>query len=181
MRLHNLAFVDTETTGLDSKKHEIIEIGVVIVSQDFSDPSILNLVEEFDIKIKPERISDADPQALKINHYDPSQWKEAITLSEAMKIFSEKTKDTIMVCHNTPFDASFLSEAFNKTGIKNQMHYHTLDTISIAYAKLSNQKDVDKFSLRVLSEHFGIENKKSHSALSDAKTTFLLYKKLMEM
>lgn len=36
MKKHNLAFVDTETTGLDFDKHEIISIGCVIASQDWS-------------------------------------------------------------------------------------------------------------------------------------------------
>ena len=28
MKIHNLAFIDTETTGTDPKKHEIIELAV---------------------------------------------------------------------------------------------------------------------------------------------------------
>ncbi|MEZ4114453.1 MAG: exonuclease domain-containing protein [Candidatus Paceibacterota bacterium] len=33
MKKHNLAFVDIETTGFDPDKHEMIEIGIVIVKQ----------------------------------------------------------------------------------------------------------------------------------------------------
>ena len=33
MKIHNLAFIDTETTGTNPEKHEIIELAVVIVRQ----------------------------------------------------------------------------------------------------------------------------------------------------
>ncbi len=178
MKTHTLAFVDTETTGLDSFKHELIEIGVVLVRQENGK---LEVIEEFDLQIHPTRISDADPQALRVNQYDPSQWKDAYTLKEAMAIFSQKTKDTIMVAHNIAFDYSFLDKAFKQTGTVNQMHYHKLDTISIAYGLLKNEKDVDHFSLHELCKYFGIENKKEHRALSDARATFELYQKLMSL
>jgi oligoribonuclease (3'-5' exoribonuclease) len=33
MKIHNLAFIDTETTGTDPDKHEIIELAVIIAKQ----------------------------------------------------------------------------------------------------------------------------------------------------
>ncbi len=178
MKTHTLAFIDTETTGLDPFKHELIEIGLVLVKQGITG---LEVVEEYDLLIHPTRIKDADPQALRVNQYDPSEWKDAYTLEEAMQIVSQKTKDTIMVAHNVTFDYSFLEKAFQSTGALNQMHYHRLDTISIAYGLLKNEKQVDHFSLHELCKYFGIENKKEHRALSDARATFELYKKLMSL
>jgi DNA polymerase III epsilon subunit-like protein len=175
MRKHNFAFIDIEATGLNIIKHEILEIGGVI-----STPA-LEIIEEFEIKIKPEHIENADPVSLKINHYDPVQWTEAKSLEEAMKIFSAKVKDCIMVGQNVAFDSAYLEYAFRKTGIANTMHYHKLDTFSIAWAKLRDNKDIEKFSLRDLGKYFGIENKNAHNALSDARATFELYKKLMEL
>ena len=175
MRKHNFAFIDIETTGLDIINHEIIEIGCVLTSSD------LKVIEEFELKIKPEHIENADPVALKVNHYDIQDWKEAIDLREAIKIFSEKVKDCIMVGHNVSFDAGFLEHAFSETRIKNSLHYHKLDTISLAWAKFHQDKDVEHFSLRELCLRFGIENKRAHTALSDARATFELYKKLMEL
>ena len=175
MRNHNLAFIDIEATGLDVLRHEIIEIGCVLTT-----PS-LKVVEEFELKLKPERIKDADPVSLKISHYDPKTWQSAYTLPEAMKIFSEKVKGSIMVGQNVAFDSGFLEHAFAKTGILNTMHYHKLDTISISWAKLHHDPDLDHFSLRELCLRFGIKNERSHTALSDARATFLLYKKLLEL
>lgn len=183
MKKHNLAFIDTETTGLDFDKHEIIELGCVIVAQTWEEgkPPSFEIVEELDLKIKPERIEDADPVALRVNGYDPADWVFAYSLKEAMTIVSEKTKDCIMVAHNMPFDFAFIQKAFMKTGIENKMHYHKLDTISMAFAKLHGNAEIDKFSLRFLCERFGIDNKKAHTALSDSRATFELYQKLMQL
>lgn len=183
MKSQRLAFIDTETTGLNPDVHELIQVGCVLVDQNWETKDgspKFEIVEEFELKIKPERISDADPVALRVNGYDPSEWVFAYTLSEAMKIFSDKTKGSIMVAHNVCFDFGFIEKAFRLTSIENQMHYHKLDTISIAFAKLHDNSDIDKFSLRVLCEYFGIENKNAHTALSDARATFKVYENLMK-
>lgn len=175
MRKHNFAFIDIETTGLNLLTHEIIEIGCVLTTPD------LEVIEEFELKIKPEHIETADPVALKVNHYDPLDWRDAQNLKDGMKIFSKKVKDCIMVGHNVAFDAGFLEYAFNKTGIVNTMHYHKLDTVSIAWAKFHHDPNLEHFSLREMCVRFGIENKRAHTALSDARATFELYKKLMNL
>ncbi len=175
MRKHNLAFIDIETTGLDVINHEIIEIGCVLTTPK------LKVIEEFELKIKPEHIEIADPISMKINHYNKDSWTDAYTLKDAIRILSDKVKDSIMVGQNVAFDFSFLEHAFSKAKIKNSMHYHKLDTISIAWAKFNKNIDFEHFSLRDMCLHFGIKNEKAHHALSDARATYKLYKKLMSV
>ncbi len=175
MRKHNLAFIDIETTGLDLQKHEIVEIGCIITTPNF------DIIEEFSLKIKPEHIETADSVSLKISHYDEKLWGSAETLGKAMKIFSKKVEGCIMVGHNVAFDSGFLEYAFSKTGTINEMHYHKFDTISIAWAKLHREPDLEHFSLRELCQRFGIKNEDAHTGLGDARATYLLYKKLMEL
>lgn len=175
MRKHNFAFIDLETTGLNVTKHEIIEVGCVITTPK------LKLIEKFELKIKPEHIENADPISLKINHYNEADWVLGSTLEDVMKTLSKKVKDCIMVGQNVSFDSAFLEYAFSKTKFKNTMHYHKLDTISIAWAKLNKMPDIDHFSLREMCKYFGIQNEHPHSALSDAYATYELYKKLMNL
>jgi len=173
MRKHNLAFIDLEMTGMDISKHEIIEIGCIITTPR------LKIIEEFEIKIKPKKIKNADPISLKISHYNKKNWQDAWQSKEAMEFLSKKTKDCIMIGQNIAFDFLFLENTFSKTKIKNLMHYHKLDTISIAWAKLNKKKKFNHFSLREMCRLFNIKNENPHSALSDARATFKLYKKLM--
>ncbi len=175
MKKHNFAFIDIETTGLDLLRHEIIQIGVVLTTPT------LEFIEEFEIKIKPENLERADLASMKVNNFKEEEWIDAISLKEAIKILYIKTKDVIMVGQNVAFDSAFLEYAFSKTDIVNTMHYHKLDTISIAWAKLHNDPSLEYFSLREMCIRFGIENKNPHTGLGDARATYELYKKLMEL
>ena len=143
--------------------------------------SKLKVIEEFEFKIKPEHIETADSVALKVNHYNNEDWMAAYELEEAMKIFLEKVKSCIMVGHNVAFDAGFLDYTFTKLKLQNSMHYHKLDTVSMVWAKMHDNPDIDHFSLREMCKHFDIKNERPHSALSDARATYELYKKLMSL
>ena len=183
MKTHNLAFIDLETTGLDVERHEIIEIGCIIARQipnEEKGPDV-EIIEEFEIKIKPERIEDADPKSLHMNGYNEKEWENAIPLTEALTIVAEKTKGASIVGQGVFFDWMFLEAGFKKTGIKNRMHFHKIDLISMAFTKLYNDPSVQKFSLGALAEHFGVENKKAHTALADIRATFEIYKKILDL
>jgi DNA polymerase-3 subunit epsilon len=181
MRKHNLAFIDVETTGFDPQKHEVIEIGCVVVKQKDATGTDFEIVKELELKIKPEKLEDADPGALRVNGYNDADWLFAHSLQEAMTQFAEVTKDAIFVAHNLAFDYSFIHEAFKKSGVENKMFFSKLDTISIAYAKLHKDLSVERFSLQKLTEHFGIINQRAHTALADARATLEVYEKLMNL
>jgi len=176
-----LAFVDIETTGLLPGVHEITEIGIVIARESAAGKGAVPKKErEIALKVRPVRIEDADPRALSVSHYDGEVWeREAVSLREAMDVFARETKKATMVAHNVSFDWSFLSLAFSETGVKNEMDYHRLDTLSFAYALARTGRiHPAGFSLAKLCAYFGIENKKAHTALSDAKATYELYGRL---
>jgi DNA polymerase III epsilon subunit-like protein len=178
MEKKTLAFVDIETTGFNIENHEIIEIACILVKHNGTD---YETIEEIEIKVKPNHIETADPQALRINGYNDSEWMFAYTLEQAMQQLAEKTKGAVFVAHNVAFDWSFLAKAFAVTGIEPQMDFRKLDTISIAYAKFSNHADVNKFSLKALAEYFDLTNEKAHTALADTRVTVEIFKKLMAM
>jgi len=174
----SLAFIDVETTGLDSDTAEIIELGVVIAKLKDGE---LVVTDQMDLKIRPEHLETAEPAALRINGYNEADWLFAVSLQDAMKSFAEKTEGAIFVAHNLIFDYAFIDRAFKNTGIENKMHYHKLDTIAIAFAVLFNNDDMNKFSLKALTEYYGIENKKAHSAFADAYATYEVFKKLLNL
>lgn len=181
MKTHNLAFIDTETSGLDSDKHEIIELAVVLVRQvdrPGKGPK-LEVIAEKDWKIKMENREAAEDQALRVNGYNEVDWMFALDLEQAMKEFSKLTEGATFVSHNLTFDYGFISRAFQKTGVENKMHYGKLDTISIAFARLYDIPQASSFSLKALAALFKIENKKAHTALADTVTLVEIYKKMM--
>jgi len=183
MKNHNLAFIDVETTGFDPERHEIIEIGGIIakpVPVPGRGPK-LEVVEEFEYKIKPEHLETADPEALRINSYNDADWLFASDLASVMKIIQEKTADCVIVGQNVHFDWRFLDAAFKKTGLTSRMHYQKLDLIPIVFAKTYHQSEPERFNLRSLAEHYGVVNPNAHSALADIRATFEIYKKVLEI
>ncbi|MFT6361319.1 MAG: DNA polymerase III epsilon subunit family exonuclease [Candidatus Paceibacteria bacterium] len=179
MKNKNLAFIDIETTGFNVETQEIIEIGCVIVKQQ--DGVLGEVVEEFELKIQPMKLENADPEALSINGYNEAEWLFAMTLEQAIKTFAEKTKECIFVAHNAAFDWSFIAKAFATTNIENKMFYAKIDTISFAFAKLHKDPSVTRYSLGSLCERFGITNDRAHTALADTRATVEVYRKLLEL
>lgn len=180
MKKHRLAFIDVETTGLNPDRHELIQIGIVLADQIWNGHKVeLKHIDEIELKIKPERIADADPQALRVNGYTPAEWIFAYSLPEAMKIFADKTKDCIFVAHNACFDYLFIDKALHVTNTENLMHFYKIDTLSVAYARLGARGDIEKYSLSALCDIFGIKNSNAHTALADAHATYELFPKLI--
>ena len=182
MKIHNLAFIDTETTGTDPDTHEIIELAVIIARQiprEGKGPK-LEIIEECEWKIKPEHLDIAEEEALRVNGYNEVDWMFATDLKSAMEQFAKKTQSCTFVSHNLTFDHAFVQRAFDKTGVDSLMHYAKLDTISIAFARLYDAPAADKFSLRALCELLKVENSKAHTALADTRALVDCYRKMMQ-
>jgi len=169
-----IAITDVETTGLDFAIQEIIEIGLVVINQ-----KTLEIIDTLDIKVKPEHIETADEFALKINGYNETDWKDALTLKEAMSIYGQKTKGAIFCAHNVTFDWSFIFEAFKKTGIENQMDHHRIDLFTMIWMKFRNSS-FGKFNLNEVAKRLGVpEEPMPHRAINGTMTAYEIYKKLV--
>lgn len=181
MKVHNLAFIDTETTGTDPVRHEIIELAVIIarqVERPGRGPK-LELVEECEWKIKPERFHTADEEALRVNGYNEVDWMFAVERKKALDEFAKKVEGAIFVSHNLTFDYQFVMRAIEESRVDLNMHYGKLDTISIAFARLYDLPQADRFSLRALCNLLKVENPKAHTALADTRALYECYKKMM--
>jgi len=174
-----LAFIDTETSGRNFDLHELLSLGTVLVQEKMEGKNISYIeLGSFEWKVQPEHIHTAEPESLRINHYDPSLWQDAKLLREVLVEFLEKVHGATLVGQNIPFDLGFIEHALHQENLEPTYHYHSLDTVSLATALLRNETSLTTFSLRELTQHFGITHTDSHTALSDARATFEVYKKL---
>ncbi len=171
----DFSFIDTETTGPEPH-HELIELAVIKVSSyNFS------ILDEWEIKIKPRHIELADPEALKINHYSEEEWRQAIDLEKALKIFLEKTANTILVGHSLLFDWFYINKALAEYKLQPTFYYKGLDTFSLGWQKLRHLPNLQNLSLSKMADHFSIVQEKPHSALDDARTAYKVFLKLIEI
>lgn len=178
MKGKKLAFIDIETTGTNPYKHEITEIGCLLAKQN--DDGTFSTIEEFEVKVKPEHIETAEPEALRVNGYDEAQWLFAHTQKEALTLVSQKCEGAVMVAQNVSFDYAFLAVAFGKYEVKDPFFYAKLDTIPMAYLRFRNDPTMDSFTLRALCEKYGIKNDKAHTAMADIRATFEVFQKIMK-
>lgn len=166
-----------ETTGLNAKNCEIIEIGLLVVDQRTFD-----VISEFETKIKPIHIETASKAALDLNGYNEKDWQDAPGLLWAMETYAQTTKDSIFFAHNVWFDWSFINEGFKKTGVKNQLDYHRLDLFTIAWTKTKSGKipDLTKFNLNELCKYFDIpEEPIPHRGINGVRKELEVLRKLV--
>ncbi len=176
-----LAFIDTETTGLNPDVHEIIELALIVCKQiavPGRGPN-LEIVKEYEWKIKPAHIELAQEDALRINGYNETDWMFAYDLRPVMEEFAKATQSCTFLSHNLAFDYPFVMKAFKLADVDSKMHYAKIDTISVAFSRLYDVPQATAFSLRALCELFKIDNTKAHTALADTRALVAVYKKLM--
>jgi DNA polymerase III epsilon subunit-like protein len=171
-----IAMTDLETSGDVFGVHEILEIGLVVF-----DPKTFEILDTYNQKVKPLHVENAVPAALIHNGYKLEDWKEAIALEKAIKIYGEKTEECLFCSYNVSFDWGFISDAFWRAKIENPMstfeNHDRLDLLTLAWAAgLKNEKSL---SLKTACKLFGIDPEpEPHTALNGAMTAYKLFQKL---
>lgn len=168
-----LAITDVETTGLDANIHEIVDIGLLVVNQ-----KTLKVIDKYAVKIKPTNLKHAAKAALAVCGYNTGEWRNAVSLEVAMEIYSEKTKNCVFLAHNVFFDWSFITRAFQKTGIEDFTDYHRVDLFSVAWSR-RNEFKFEKFNLAELCKQLGVKPEpKPHRASNGAMAALEVLRKL---
>lgn len=187
-----IVFFDLETGGLDSSKHPIIQIAAVAVDENF------RVLEQYQAKIDFNR-EEADPEALKMNHFDEAVWqKEQQSQSQVIRDFSaflKRFSDVEMISQRTgnpyrvaqlaghnaaEFDAKFLQKFFERHATFLPASYRVLDTCQRAqWYALENHMAVKDFKLGTLCKRLGVPLDDAHDALADVHATVAMYQQLL--
>jgi len=171
-----IAITDLEMTGLDADRHEIIEIGLLVVRQD-----TFEITDRLDMKVKPEHPETGDPEAIAVAGYVEKEWQDAVSLKEALQQYAAKTENAVFCAQTINNDWLWLSRGFQKTGVQHSMDYHMIDIPSIAWEKMRD-KNVTKVRLGALAEYFGIPREpKIHRAFNGAMLAYEVLKKLISL
>ena len=155
--LGKIIVLDIETTGLNSKKDKIIEIGAVLLE----DRKIINTYQTLinpEIKIKKE--------ITELTGISNDDIKNAPKIEDEIHNFMEFIKTYPLVAHNATFDINFIEREVKIQG-------YTLDNNIIDTLQLSRRFNysLSNHRLDTVANHFGIEMENYHRALDDAITT----------
>jgi DNA polymerase III epsilon subunit-like protein len=149
-----LAFIDTETTGLDPRKHDAWEIAVIVRDAEYAAAGITRYDREHVWQI-PVPLDTAEPKALEIGRYHerfrvPSDTEaievnadgtiyQRLLLPEFLFDLQEVLKDAVLIGSNPAFDDAFLKKLLQDNGRRIGWHYRTVDIATMAVGHLYGQ------------------------------------------
>ena len=177
-QLGDCSFVvfDTELTGLNPKKDEIISIGAVRLSN-----LQINLSETFHYYIRPRNLDHTE--ATLIHRITPQQLEAAPPLVEVLPMFLKFIEGDLLVGHCVLIDTTFLDKA-TKLLFQGTVANPSFDTMRMAqiYKRKvlgdyhSAQPSGDgSYSLQKLSAELNLPFFEAHDALEDALQTAYLF------
>lgn len=170
-----LLFIDLEMTGLNPLTHEIIEVGAVVVNG-----RTLEIEKEYEVKVAPQHIELASPEALEVNGYTSEAWKDAKPLREVLEELNKLAPGGILAGWNVWTDAMFLKLAYVKEDLQWNFDYHVLDVIPLAWKYAQTHEDIKELRLSAVCSSLGISREVMHRALADIKATVEVFKKLIQ-
>lgn len=185
-----LAFVDTETTGLDPRHHEVWELALVLRDAEG--------VEVERVWQLPVDLGRADPIALTVGRYyersyqaNPGAFEAELSQPWAVaKEFAELTHGAHLVGAVPSFDDAFLKRLLRGFHQCPGWHYHLVDVEALAagyLASLALEVDADPearlaiatppWDSSELSRHVGVDPSvfPKHTALGDAQWARAIY------
>ncbi len=152
---------DLETTGLEPKTCEIIEIGALKYKNN-------ELVDEFSVLVKPNKgISNTITEITGITE---EMVKDSLNIAEILPKFIEFIGDLPLVAHNSSFDLSFIEENIKKLGLP-MIKNTNIDTVALAREYIPK---VYNYKLTTLKHYFKLDFG-SHRSVDDCKTTNYVY------
>lgn len=169
-----IALTDVETTGLDPRKHEIVEIACLIF-----DAATCEILDQLEMKVMPMRIGDADPIALKVNGYKADEWIGARTLKDAMLEYGSRTAGCAFMAYNVGFDWGFMQQAFLDAGVVHGLQRYKLDLLTMAWAKLYPMPKTFPYSMKSACEALHIPPEPAvHRAMNGVRAEYEIYRKV---
>jgi len=157
---------DVETTGLDSNKDEIIEIGACKIKNG-------KIVEVFSTFVKPSKKIPAEITDL--TGITDEMVKDAPTINYVLPDFYKFCYNATIVAHNLPFDMGFIHNVAKKFSYN--FNNNTMDTLEISKKKIGGLKN---YKLGTIVEHLGVVLENAHRAVNDATATAKVFIKLMQ-
>lgn len=181
---------DTETTGLDSRSNDIIELSLYRLNDDMQKTWF----------IKPIDVTAIDPGALRVNGHKMEDLKLETkygreTYKDPMKVIVEvenfiaedglPTDNRILCGHNVHFDKNMLEQFWIKCQSSDSYplsRKRTLDTMQIEFfLDWCKGSMAEGYSLANLVKKYGVKNEKAHSAAADTKATKEVFVKQVEI
>lgn len=159
---------DIETTGLDSKYDEIIEISGVKVKDD-------KIIDTFSSLVKP--VNPISTFITELTGISNEMVAASPSIDVVLPQFMNFIGDNILIGHNVNFDINFVYDALENIGYEKALTNNFIDTMRLGRYLLKNLRH---HRLMDLAAHYNISYEGAHRSLTDSKITYEVYLKLKE-
>jgi len=159
---------DTETTGFDPIKNDIISIGAILITPEN------DIISQFLINMQPVEWGNISPQALEVNGFTIEQLKTFMDFKSALGefdewLFANGTKTISPIGWNIDYDIRMMLKPMDALK-KNFFHYKKIDLLQTArLLKTAGKLDLKKLKLTDVAKYFGINTAEAHNALADCR------------
>jgi DNA polymerase III epsilon subunit family exonuclease len=154
---HRLRVVDTETTGVLSGRHGLVEVASVRVEDGV-------IGEGWTTLVNPRR--RIPPDAVRVHGITDEMVKDAPDAGAVSAVLRTELGEHPLVFHHAAFDLAFLRALMRETG-QPPIHNPVVDTLGLAHALAPG----GSHSLGRMAEWLGVPRRERHRALPDALTT----------
>lgn len=165
MALPRFAVVDLETSGLNTKRHRILQLGMVVVDADGS------VVDQWSSLVKLRwPLQRVGPT--RIHGITRATLRGAPRLDDALDELGARMNGAVFTAHNAAFDSEFIARAARRRPSDDPVRLsleHRLCTL-----RMSRRLDPDRelsHRLGDVCERYGVALERPHDALSDAAAT----------
>lgn len=156
------AVVDVETSGLDVRRHHVLQVGVVVVDGNGT------VLSRWSTLIAPRhrwffRVGPSSLHGIHRRHL-----RHAPPLVSVMRQLAARLTDTRFVAHNAPFDLAFLRKAATEAGVALPI------TDPLCTLRMSRALDPGRTMSHRLADlcvRYGVSLDRPHDALADAEAT----------
>ncbi len=157
--------IDTETTGLDSRYNDILEVAAIHIKDG-------NIIDTFSELCYSEKISD---ETVSINHITKDMVQSARKVWEVVDDFTQFIGDLPIIGHNVDFDISFISSIHP---ISNNFDDTCILADEFMMGRQNGSIQLENRKLGTVCSALDIQYKDSHRALDDCTATYQCYEKL---
>ena len=170
-----LVVLDTETTGLNPQKDEILSIGAVIIR----DNKIL-MNQSFECFVKPS--ADISKESIKIHHIRECDLSEAIEVEDAIRKLLDFVGNRPIVGYYIDFDHKMISK-YTKQIIGSTLPQPTIELSSMYYKRYRKSSSYEFVDLHfdAMMNALELPFLGKHDALNDAIMSAMIYLKLKSM
>jgi DNA polymerase III epsilon subunit-like protein len=179
---------DTETTGLDSHSHDVIELSLYRLNDNVQKTWWFKPINYETIDMGALRVNGHKIEDLKLEtkvgrdlYVDPV--KNIVDIENWIADDGVPVENRVLCGQNVSFDKAMLEQLWIKCNSKDSFPFgrRTMDTMIIEFfLDWCKGSMADSYSLSALVKKYGIKNEKAHSSTADTKATKEVFEKQVE-